>query len=56
MSSATKLEQRATRWLARKAFEDKAIDPVTYEFLTDEPERADEVPEFEEWLAAGGEP
>lgn len=45
------LDARATRWLARKAFEAKALDPISFEFLLEEPERAEEVPEFTDWLA-----
>ena len=45
------LEARATRWLARRAFEDGALDPVDWDFINDYPERADEVLEFTRWLA-----
>ena len=45
------LDRRATRFLARKAFDAGALDPVSWEFIHDEPERADEVIEFTRWLA-----
>ena len=45
------LEHRATRFLARKAFDAGALDPVSWEFILDEPERAEEVLEFTRWLA-----
>lgn len=47
------LDHRATRFLARAAFDARAIDPVTFEFLIDEPERFEESPEFTDWLARG---
>lgn len=50
MSSAA-LDRRATRWLARRAFEAGAIEPVSWEFIHDEPARAGEVLEFTRWLA-----
>jgi hypothetical protein len=40
----------ATRYLARKAYEDGALDLAMKEFIFDHPERADEVPEFVTWM------
>lgn len=45
------LDKKATRFLANAAFDSKAIDPISWEFINDAPERADEVPEFTRWLA-----
>ncbi len=53
-ASAEALDHRTTRWLARRAFEDGALDPVSWEFIHDELERADEVLEFTRWLSAEG--
>lgn len=50
--NAQTLEARATRWLARRAFAAGAIDPVTLDFILDEPTRAEECSEWIEWLAA----
>ena len=46
-----RLDRRATRFLAGKAFDARALDPVSWEFIHDEPARASEVPEFTRWLA-----
>lgn len=46
------LEARATRFLARAAFAARAIDPITFEFILDNPERAEECSEFVDWLAS----
>ncbi len=45
------LDARATRWLARRALDAGVLDPVTWEFIHDEPERAHECTEFVRWLA-----
>jgi len=48
-------EGRATRWLARRALEAGAIDPVSFDFLVESPDRANEVLEFTQWLSGAGE-
>lgn len=50
MDQTKKIDLRATRWLARRAFEQRALDAVNWEFIDEEPHRADEVPEFSAWL------
>jgi hypothetical protein len=47
-----KLEHRATRFLARAAFEAGAIEPVDFEFILDFPARAAEVLAFTRWLSS----
>lgn len=47
-------DAKTTRWLARRAFESGALDPVSWEFIDEEPDRAEEVSEFVEWLSGGG--
>jgi hypothetical protein len=44
-------DQAATRFLARVAFRQRAIDLITFDFIYDEPERAMECSEFCDWLA-----
>lgn len=50
--SPAALSARATRFLARAAFDAGALDPITWEFIHDEPQRADECSEFVQWLSA----
>lgn len=50
-ATARDLEHRATRILACAAFKAGALDPVDLDFIIDEPARADEVLEFDRWLA-----
>ena len=46
-----KIDNKATRWLARQAFFMSAISPTDFDFIDENPERADEVQEFVLWLA-----
>lgn len=50
LPDAEEVDLRATRWLARRAFEARALDAVNWEFIDEAPHRADEVPEFSAWL------
>jgi hypothetical protein len=45
------LEARATRLLAERALEARAIGVVDWEFIDGNPGRAGEVAEFSAWLA-----
>lgn len=55
MSAADResLDQKTTRWLAKQAFLLRELDPVTFEFILDEPERAEECSEWIDWLCGG---
>ena len=45
------LEEKATRILVHAAFRAGALDPATFDFLDEEPERVWEVSEFMQWLS-----
>ena len=44
------LDRLATRYLARNAYHAKVLDPIDWEFIDENPERAHEVAEFCDWL------
>ena len=48
-----RIDDRATRFLARAAFDAGALDPVSWEFIHDNPHRAGEVLDFTRWLSGG---
>lgn len=51
METSKTLDHRATRWLAKRAFKAGHLDPISWEFIDEAPERAHEVAEFVDWLA-----
>jgi hypothetical protein len=48
--AACLLDARATRWLAGEALKARALDGADFDFIDEEPMRADEVAEFTNWL------
>ena len=51
-TTTAQLDASATRFLAYRAFKDGAIDDLTLDFLDENPERADEVLDFSQWLSS----
>lgn len=49
-------EHEGTRKLALAAYNAQALDPEDYDFIEQNPERAEEVLEFTRWLAGSPAP